>query len=62
MSKIVLIPHPTIKDTFYNVNHIVKIEKEATSIYWFTFVNNDRVRFYNIEVINKVREFTDIRF
>lgn len=60
--KIILIPHPEKKDVFYNTSQIVKIEKEAVSIYWFSFVNGDRVRFSNIEVINKVREITDIRF
>lgn len=62
MSKIVLIPHPDRKGVFYNASQIVKIEKEAVSIYWFYFSNGDRIRFINIEVINKVREITDIMF
>lgn len=62
MTKIVLIPHPDKKDIFYNANQILKIEKETTSIYWFQFTNGDRIRIFNTEVLNKVREITDIRF
>jgi hypothetical protein len=62
MSKIVLIPHPDNRNIFYNANQIIKIEKEAMSIYWFYFTNGDRIRVFDIEVINKVREITDIKF
>ena len=62
MSKIVLIPHPDNRKVFYNVNQILKIEKETTSIYWFHFINGESIRVCDIEVINKVREVTDIRF
>jgi hypothetical protein len=61
-AKIVLIPHPDNKSIFYNANQIVKVEKEAVSIYWFSFANGDRVRFFNPEVINKVRDITDVKF
>lgn len=62
MSKIILIPHPDNRNIFYNANQIIKIEKEAMSIYWFHFTNGDRIRVFDIEVINKVREITDIKF
>ena len=62
MNKIILIPHPDKRDSFYNINHIVKIEKESLAIYWFTFLNGERVRIFDIDSINKIREYTDIRF
>jgi hypothetical protein len=62
MSKIILIPHPDNRNIFYNANQILKIEKETTSIYWFHFVNGESIRIFDIDVINKVREVTDIRF
>lgn len=62
MPKIVLIPHPDNRKIFYNANQILKIEKETTSIYWFHFINGESIRVYDIEIINRVREVTDIRF
>ncbi|EKT4550743.1 hypothetical protein JE952_002399 [Flavobacterium psychrophilum] len=62
MSKIFLIPHPDNKKILYNITQVVKIEKETTSIYWFEFSNGDRIRVFDIDVINKVREFSNIQF
>lgn len=62
MSKIVLISHPENRNIHYNIKHIVKIIKETTSIYIFHFVNGDFIRVYDIDVINKVREYSDISF
>tara|TARA_B100000749_G_C18125746_1_gene341758 strand:- start:85 stop:264 length:180 start_codon:yes stop_codon:yes gene_type:complete len=55
-----LIPHPENKDIFYNINQVVKIEKESYSIYWLTFSNGESVRFYDIDVIQKIRKHSDI--
>lgn len=62
MSTLNLIPHPEDKNIFYNIKHIVKIEKETYSIFWLTFKNGERIRFYDVDTINKVREFSDIEF
>jgi hypothetical protein len=62
MSKIILIQHPDNRNIYYNANQIIKIEKETTSIYWFHFSNGESVRIYDIDIINKIREITDIRF
>jgi hypothetical protein len=62
MSKLILIQDPDNKGTFYNANHILKIEKESTSIYWFHFVNGESIRVFDIDTINRVRDTCDIRF
>lgn len=62
MAKIILIQDPNNRETFYNIAHLVKIRKEATATYLFTFVNGENLRISDIDVINKVRENTDIRF
>jgi|GEM_PF-5677659 hypothetical protein len=62
MTKLVLIPHPDNRNIHYNSNQIVKIVKETGGIYWFHFTNGDIIRISDIDVINKVRETSDIRF
>lgn len=62
MGKIILIPHPTDRKINYNLSQVVKIEKESTAIYWFYFSNGESIRVCDIEIINKIRENTDIKF
>lgn len=62
MKTLILFPHPENKNIFYNANQIVKIEKESMSIYVFYFTNGDRIRVFDIDIINKVREIADIKF
>jgi hypothetical protein len=62
MSKLILIPHPTERNINYNLSQVVKIVKESTAIYWFHFSNGENIRIYDIDIINKIRENTDIRF
>jgi hypothetical protein len=62
MSKTILIPHPDNKNIYYNLSQVVKIVKESTLIYWFHFSNGESVRIFDIDVIDRVRQNTDIRF
>ena len=62
MSNTILIPHPDNKNIYYNLSQVVKIVKESTLIYWFYFSNGESVRICDIDVIDRVRQNTDIRF